>query len=92
MKTVINVHTIVLTIEFGDRIIQFSTFDETRQPIEEHSILRIDVSTSQIEDSLSDFYAELPELVNSDDFVGFSCVIGDGDNLRPMCVLRLMHV
>ena len=68
-KTKIDVHFNTLSMEFGDSKVHFNLFDAMRYPPEEHSIFRLDIIDSLIDDVHAGILVEFLEIVGiRDDF------------------------
>ena len=85
-RTKIDVHAGVLSMEFGDSIVRFNIFDAMKHPMEEYSVLCIDLIDDLVNHSYTDLCEEFSEIVEFDDFMCSDlCACCDGDKSCSAC-------
>ena len=85
IRTKIDIHAGILTMEFGDQMVRLSVFDSMKQLVEQYSVLQIDAFTCPVEEPLSDLLAKFPRLVDFDQSYSLSCSDCNGDYIYPVC-------
>lgn len=66
-------------------MVRFNIFDSMKPPVEELSVMQIDVVSNLVEDPLSDLITELPGLVGFDHSDSLSCNDCGSDYVYPLC-------
>ncbi|RDX97949.1 hypothetical protein CR513_19211, partial [Mucuna pruriens] len=76
-RTKIDVHTDMLSMEFGDDVVQFNIFEAMKHPAEDHSIFSINIVDELVEEHMqigtrsADFsdFVEIPDVISHLKFV-----------------------